>query len=545
MSDLYTALERRITAEEQVLAQLQRAVGQLTAASATAATATTTTAATATTAPADASADAPAKSGKKSKDTKEDQKFNLKTPKGMVDYGPQQMVVREHVFNTITNVFKRHGAVSIDTPVMELKETLLGKYGEDTKLIYDLADQGGEILSLRYDLTVPFARYVAQNKIKQIKRYHIARVYRRDNPAMNSGRYREFYQCDIDIAGTYEDMLPDAECVKIVSEILTELKLGEFVIKVNHRQLLDGIFAVCGVPEHMFRTICSAVDKLDKTPWAEVKCEMVDQKGLAAEVADRIHDYVVLKGGAELVEKLLADTRLCSNEGAKAGVEAMKTLFHFCSLFNVPPQNVSFDLSLARGLDYYTGVIYEAILIGKQVGSVAGGGRYDNLVGMFDPKGTKVPCVGVSLGVERLFTVIEQQAQSTGAPLRQNQTEVLVGSGQKQLFEERLRLCGELWAAGIKAETPFKKNSKLLDQQQYCEEHAIPLIVIIGESELAAGTVKLQEKYAQVQGKGPEITVNRADLPAKIRELLKASGSHALPAAAAAATAASTTTGSQ
>lgn len=192
------------------------------------------------------------------------QKFTLKTPKGTRDYNPQQMALRQSVLDKIIKVFQKHGAETIDTPVFELKEVLTGKYGEDSKLIYDLKDQGGEILSLRYDLTVPLARYLAMNKISSIKRYHIAKVYRRDNPSISRGRYREFYQCDFDIAGTYDPMVPDAECVKIVSEILSELNVGEYVIKLNHRLLLDGMFEACGVPKDKFRTICSTVDKLDK-----------------------------------------------------------------------------------------------------------------------------------------------------------------------------------------------------------------------------------------------------------------------------------------
>ena len=191
-------------------------------------------------------------------------KITLKSAKGTRDFHPDQMAVREKVINRIVNVFKCHGAVTIDTPVFELKEVLTGKYGEDSKLIYDLKDQGGEILSLRYDLTVPFARYVAMNKIMNIKRYQIAKVYRRDNPSISQGRYREFYQCDFDIAGQYDPMVPDAECVKIVKDILKAMEIGSFVIKVNHRQILDGIFEVCGVSNDMFRTICSSVDKLDK-----------------------------------------------------------------------------------------------------------------------------------------------------------------------------------------------------------------------------------------------------------------------------------------
>ncbi|XP_075066004.1 histidine--tRNA ligase, cytoplasmic [Mixophyes fleayi] len=432
-------------------------------------------------------------------------KFVLKTPKGTRDYNPKQMAIREKVFDTIINCFKRHGAETIDTPVFELKETLTGKYGEDSKLIYDLKDQGGELLSLRYDLTVPFARYLAMNKITNIKRYHIAKVYRRDNPAMTKGRYREFYQCDFDIAGQYDPMIPDAECLKIVHEILSELELGEFLIKVNDRRILDGMFAVCGVPDSKFRTICSSVDKLDKTPWEEVKNEMVGEKGLAPEAADYIGEYVQNNGGLNLIEKLLKDPKLSQNKLALDGLNDMKILFQYLELFGVTDK-ISFDLSLARGLDYYTGVIYEAILLQNQgkeqqndsteesvsVGSVAGGGRYDGLVGMFDPKGRKVPCVGVSIGIERIFSIMEQKAEASEEKIRTTGTQILVAAAQKKLLEERMKLIAELWKAGIKAEMLYKKNPKLLNQLQYCEETGIPLVAIIGEQELKDGLVKLR-----------------------------------------------------
>lgn len=192
--------------------------------------------------------------------------FQLKVPKGTKDWDGKDMVIRDKIFNTITEVFKRHGAITIDTPVFEMKEILSGKYGEDSKLIYDLADQGGELCSLRYDLTVPFARWLAMNPtIQAIKRYHIAKVYRRDQPAMTKGRMREFYQCDFDIAGQYDPMLPDAEILRITTEIFEALGWkGRYTIKLNHRKILDGIFAVCGVPADKIRTISSAVDKLDK-----------------------------------------------------------------------------------------------------------------------------------------------------------------------------------------------------------------------------------------------------------------------------------------
>ncbi|KAM5301778.1 histidine--tRNA ligase, cytoplasmic isoform 2-T2 [Glossophaga mutica] len=438
------------------------------------------------------------------------QKFVLKTPKGTRDYNPRQMAVREKVFDIIISCFKRHGAEVIDTPVFELKETLTGKYGEDSKLIYDLKDQGGELLSLRYDLTVPFARYLAMNKLTNIKRYHIAKVYRRDNPAMTRGRYREFYQCDFDIAGQFDPMIPDAECLKIMCEILNSLQIGDFLVKVNDRRILDGMFAICGVPDGKFRTICSSVDKLDKVPWEDVKSEMVGEKGLAPEVADRIGDYVQQHGGVSLVEQLLQDPKLSQNKQALEGLGDLKLLFEYLTLFGIADK-ISFDLSLARGLDYYTGVIYEAVLLqtptqaGEEplgVGSVAAGGRYDGLVGMFDPKGRKVPCVGLSIGVERIFSIVEQRLEASEEKVRTTETQVLVASAQKKLLEERLKLISELWDAGIKAELLYKKNPKLLNQLQYCEEGGIPLVAIIGEQELKDGVIKLRSVASREEVSG-------------------------------------------
>ncbi|KAK1789275.1 hypothetical protein P4O66_015206 [Electrophorus voltai] len=457
--------------------------------------------------------------------------FVLKTAKGTRDYNPKQMAIREKVFNTIIGCFKRHGAETIDTPVFELKETLTGKYGEDSKLIYDLKDQGGELLSLRYDLTVPFARYLAMNKITNIKRYHIAKVYRRDNPAMTRGRYREFYQCDFDIAGQYDPMIPDAECLKIVYEILSELDLGDFRIKVNDRRILDGMFAMCGVPDEKFRTICSTVDKLDKASWEDVKNEMVKEKGLSEGVADQIGEYVSMQGGMDLAERLLQDPKLSQSKQACAGLADMKQLFSYLQLFQVTDK-VLFDLSLARGLDYYTGVIYEAVLsqmiqapvVAKQngalpgdeasvsVGSVAGGGRYDGLVGMFDPKGKKVPCVGVSIGIERIFSIMEQKAELLAEKVRTTETQVLVASAQKNLLEERLKLTTELWNAGIKAEVLYKKNPKLLTQLQHCEETGIPLVAILGEQELKDGVVKLRKVASR-----EEVDVPREELVEELK----------------------------
>jgi histidyl-tRNA synthetase len=400
----------------------------------------------------------------------------------------------------VREVFKRHGGVTIDTPVFELKEILAGKYGEDSKLIYDLADQGGELCSLRYDLTVPFARFVAQKNIQQIKRYHIAKVYRRDQPAVSKGRMREFYQCDFDIAGAFDPMLPDAEIIKIVSEVFEALGWdGRYTIKTNHRKILDGIFQVCGVPEDKIRTISSAVDKLDKMPWADVKKEMVNEKGLDEAVADKIGVWVQLKGGKDLLEKLQQDESLAANESMKQGMADMQLLFEYLECFDAT-KAVSFDLSLARGLDYYTGIIYEVVTEGSApaapagsgaaaakskpkkkgkasedddrsddptlgVGSVAAGGRYDNLVGMFSGKG-QIPCVGISFGVDRIFSIeAARMAAEQGREPRNNETDVYVmafgGKGFDGMVKDRMRICNQLWSAGIKAEFLYKNKPKL------------------------------------------------------------------------------------
>jgi len=448
------------------------------------------------------------KEGKKDK-----KKFTLKTPKGTRDYDPFQMAIREKVFKEIGDCFKRHGAVTIETPIFELKETLTGKYGEDSKLIYDLQDQGGELCSLRYDLTVPFARYVAMNRVKQIKRYQIGRVYRRDNPIMTKGRYREFYQCDFDIAGEYDLMVPDSEALRLMVEILTQLQVGSFTIKLNHRKLLDGVFAISVVPEEKFRPISSAVDKLDKTPWAEVRKEMIEAKGLAPEVADKIWSFVSLNGAPREMMAKMNDEKLENNSMAKKAVEDLGVLFDYLECYGVLDK-ITFDLSLARGLDYYTGVIYEAVLTdGHQVGSIAAGGRYDDLVGMFS--GERVPAVGFSVGVERIFAIMEEKINKSKEGMRTTQTDVLVASIDEGMLKERMKICKDLWDAGIKAELIPKANPRLPAQLKYADDNKIPFAIIFGGKEVENGVVQLKELATKQQD-----TVKRSELVAIIKQKL-------------------------
>ncbi|KAJ2559356.1 Cytoplasmic and mitochondrial histidine tRNA synthetase [Coemansia sp. RSA 1933] len=476
----------------------------------------------------------------------------LKTPKGTKDYNDKEMSVRTKIFNTIVGVFEKHGAVTIDTPVFELKEILMSKYGEDSKLIYDLKDQGGESCSLRYDLTVPFTRYVAMNRIANIKRYHIAKVYRRDQPAMTKGRMREFYQCDYDIAGAYDAMIPDAECVRVAVEILRKLEVGAFVVKVNHRKVLDAIFEVSGVPEPKIRSISSAVDKLDKLPWADVRKEMTEEKGLDGSVADKIGEFVQLKGAAELVEKLQAMPVLAESKKAKEGLADMALFFRFAAIYGILDY-VSFDMSLARGLDYYTGIIYEAVLVEEdvrptqaqptatgvkevkdaaaidesqvRVGSIAAGGRYDNLVGEFSAANSKkgkesnVPCVGISFGVERIFSIIwnKMQAQT----IKSNRTAVYVISVRDGLLEERMRIAAELWDNDIPAEFTYKTKPGMQSQFNTCDTSVIPWAVIIGKDEVEQGVVRIKNMIHKASDEEKAgLLVNRSDMVAELKKRL-------------------------
>ncbi|GKA59253.1 histidine--tRNA ligase, cytoplasmic [Tanacetum coccineum] len=420
-----------------------------------------------------------------------------KIPKGTRDFSKEQMAVREKAFSIVTNVFKRHGAMALDTPVFELRETLTGKYGEDSKLIYDLADQGGELCSLRYDLTVPFARYVAMNGLTSFRRYQMAKVYRRDKPS--KGRYREFYQCDFDIAGD-ESIGADFEVVKILTELLDELNIGEYEIKLNHRKLLDGMLDICGVPSNKFRTVCSSIDKLDKQTFEQIKKELIDEKGLDIKTVENIGRYVNKRGHPlELLFELKKEgSEFLTNDSSKQALNDLDKLFQALDSARCV-HKVVLDLSLARGLDYYTGLIYEAVIKGAtQVGSIAAGGRYDNLIGMFGKK--RVAAIGVCLGIERVFTIMEQNQKDDKQLLRASETQVLVS-----ILVDDLSLAAKLasmcWEAKLKAE--FLVHKRLSKHLERAKEFGIPWIVMVREQAITKGVVTLKNKDAGVEKEVP------------------------------------------
>lgn len=380
---------------------------------------------------------------------------------------------------------------------------------------------------------------------------------------MTKGRLREFYQCDFDIAGTYDPMLPDAEILRILFEVFQELGWeGRYSIQINHRGILDGIFEVCGVPKEKIRTISSAVDKLDKASWDEVRKEMTEEKDLDGDIADRIWNYVQKKGGRDVLQQLRDDEKLAKNKSMQKGMDDMELLFNYLEAFNVLDKT-EFNLSLARGLDYYTGLIFEVITEGSAppsksgnqhtdsrpskkekttnkldedrsndpsvgVGSVAAGGRYDELVGMFSGK-SQIPCVGLSLGVDRIVSITKARMESdkaAAAALRSSEVDVFVmafgGKGFTGLLKERLEVCKILWDAGIKAEFAYKQKPKLPAQFKAAETNEVPFAVILGEDEQAKGQVRIKELgleagHAEKDG----VLVCLTDLVDEVKERLR------------------------
>lgn len=427
-----------------------------------------------------------------------EQKYEPKVPNGTRDFEPKQMKIRERVIGLVSSVFKRHGGVPIDTPVFENRDTLESKYGADAKLIYNLEDQGGDLLSLRYDLTVPFARYLACHKsVSSMRRYHIAKVYRRDKPAAD--RFREFYQCDFDIAGKSGTMVADAEILSIFNDLFIEIgnhfgQTLDYEIRVSHRDILRAMTKVAGVQDEKFKTVCSTIDKLDKMDWSKVRDELINVKGLNSNSADIIGEYVNMKKKLNLdvrgeksclavLDKLKNDPKFSAV--AEKTLKDMDILFSYLKNLNCI-DHISFDLSIARGLDYYTGIIFEASVAGK-ASSVVGGGRYDTLVGMLC--GRDVPSVGASLGIERIFTLFEEKFKESGS---ESDVQVYVGSVQGDFTEKRFELCSKLWASKISTQMSMDSNPKTPDQIKQAAKLGARVICFVGESEIQKKVVKVR-----------------------------------------------------
>ncbi len=426
-------------------------------------------------------------------------------PKGTRDFTPQEMANRNYIFNTIKDVFRLYGFQQIETPAMENLSTLMGKYGEEgDKLLFKILNSGdfisgatdAELLDrnsakltnkisekgLRYDLTVPFARFVVQNRDKisfPFKRYQIQPVWRADRP--QKGRYREFYQCDVDVVGS-DSLLNELELIQIVDEVYRRLKIN-VVVKINNRKILSGIAEIIGEAEKI-TDITVAIDKMDKIGLEKVN-EEIASKGISAEAIAKLQPILKLNGtNSEKLEQL--KTVLAASEVGLKGVSELETIFGLCKAMKVETK-IDLDLTLARGLNYYTGAIFEVKALDVEMGSITGGGRYDNLTGVFGMEG--VSGVGISFGADRIYDVLNQLELYPETSLENTQV-LFVSFGEKELMYS-LSWLGTLRANGINTEI-YPEPTKMKKQMSYADNKRIPFVAIVGETEMNADMVMLK-----------------------------------------------------
>lgn len=434
--------------------------------------------------------------------------------KGMRDFTPEQMLLRNHVISVFRSVFERHGFEPIETPVIEYLDVLTGKYGEDEKLIYHFEDRGGREVGLRYDLTVPLARFVATHRHEltfPFKRYHIAPVFRADRP--QRGRYREFWQCDVDIVGS-PSMLADAEVISVWVDALLAINMPNFVVQINHRKLLQSLAQYAGVPGEKTPSIHRAIDKLAKIGREGVLEEM-QRSGIPVDSAGAVLDLVQVSGAPdETIHELRQ--RLVDIPLAQQGLDDLSALFRYLEEMQVDQRHYALDLALARGLDYYTGPVFEATVIEPSIGSLGGAGRYDGLIGMFT--GEDLPATGASLGLERIFDVIQELNL---IPVPQTVSDVLVTIFNKEMVGDSLRLVTALRQSGVRAEIYVDERRDLRRQMQYANKRGIPVAAIQGPDEAANGDVTLR-----LMATGEQQTVPVAEVSTEIARLLAESPSH-------------------
>lgn len=407
--------------------------------------------------------------------------------KGTRDFLPEEMAKRDFVIGKIVKVFKLFGYDQIDTPAIEYAETLMGKYGEEgSKLVYSFEDNGGRQIALRYDQTVPLARVVAANYNTlpmPFKRYQISKVWRADKPA--KGRFREFTQCDIDIIGT-TNLLSDAEVAKVIYQVYASLGFKKFIIKVNSRRLLNSILRSVGIPADKQSSTIRVLDKLDKVETDEV------EKELSVVIGE--------KAAKELLKAVMptGDNKKKLEQLAKYDTVEMKEFLDLCDKLEIKEECLVFEPSLARGLDYYTGVIYEVILPEVNIGTVCGGGRYDDLCGLFCEK--KFSGVGVAFGLERIVVAMEDLGLLKNVSLG---AEVLVANFDKISFINTSRILNQLQASNISAEIYFE-SGKLDKQFRYADKKQIPFVVICGPDEMKDGTVTIKNMKTGKQKTVPQ-----------------------------------------
>lgn len=433
-------------------------------------------------------------------------------PKGTRDFGPLEMSRRNYIFNTISSVFRLYGYSQIETPSIENLSTLLGKYGDEgDKLLFKILNSGDCFAGvnpdefdnsnalamkvcekgLRYDLTVPFARFVVQHQNDihfPFKRFQIQPVWRADRP--QKGRYREFYQCDVDVIGSNSN-LNELELVQIVDEVFARLGI-RVCLKINNRKLLAGLAEIANAPDKIV-DITVAIDKIDKIGLDAVKEEM-RTKGISEESIAKIEPVLQLKGTND--EKIATMRQLLeSSEIGTKGVDEISDLFALIDTLNLGI-SVEVDLSLARGLNYYTGAIFEVKALDYEIGSICGGGRYDDLTGIFGLK--NVSGVGISFGADRIYDVLAALDKYPSGLT--TSVAVLFTNMGKEEVKYTLPLVAELRSGGISCEL-YPESAKLKKQFEYADKRSIPVVIVAGETEISEGTVNVKNMITGEQNK--------------------------------------------
>ncbi len=433
-------------------------------------------------------------------------------PKGTRDFTPDEMIKRNYIFNTIKDVYHLYGFEQIETPAMENLSTLMGKYGEEgDKLLFKILNSG-DFLSdvqneelvernsirltnkisekgLRYDLTVPFARYVVMHRNEitfPFKRYQIQPVWRADRP--QKGRYREFFQCDADIIGS-DSLLNEVELVQIMDEVYQRFGI-RVCIKINNRKILSGIAEIIGEQDKIV-DITVAIDKLDKIGLENVNAELIS-KGISEDAIQKLQPIILLQGNNQEKLDTLKNFLSSSSIGMK-GIEELEFIFNKVNILGIK-NTLELDLTLARGLNYYTGAIFEVKALDVQIGSITGGGRYDNLTGVFGLPG--VSGVGISFGADRIFDVLNQLDLYPSEAIQTTQL-MFVNFGENEenyIFP----LIKQLRKSGIRVEI-YPESTKIKKQMSYADAKKIPFVAIIGENEMKEGKINLKNMLSGEQ----------------------------------------------
>lgn len=432
--------------------------------------------------------------------------------KGTRDFSPEEMVKRNYIFDTIREVYKLYGYKQIETPAMESLSTLMGKYGEEgDKLLFKILNSGDflsglteeELASknsvqfatkacekgLRYDLTVPFARYVVMHRNEitfPFKRYQIQPVWRADRP--QKGRYREFFQCDVDVVGS-DSLINEVELIQIIDEVFKRLKV-RVCTKINNRKILSGIAEIIGEPEKIV-DITVAIDKLDKIGLEKVN-EELQSKGISMDAIEKLQPIILLEGDNASKLETLKKSLSASEIGLK-GVEEIEFILNKTKVLNIGSE-IELDLTLARGLNYYTGAIIEVKALDVQIGSITGGGRYDNLTGIFGLP--NVSGVGISFGADRIFDVLNQLELYPEDSIQG--TKVLFVNFGSVEEDYILPIIGELRQRGVASEI-YPEAAKMKKQMSYADSNKIPYVVIVGEDELKEHKVTLKNMQSGEQ----------------------------------------------